>query len=162
MTEHTASRTAVIVCQGRAVAHERFAKGRFADPTAMPLLRPDEQEQVRQVRAGSPPKDMGARLTYEMIKTGATLIVPRTVAIDEAIIAHAAPQVVILGAGLDGRAWRLPALAAVPTFEVDHPASQQDKRDRATALGEDRAPRYVPVDFGRDRLSEALDAAGHD
>jgi hypothetical protein len=39
MTERRASRTAVTVCQARAVAHGRTAPGRFADPTAMPLLR---------------------------------------------------------------------------------------------------------------------------
>jgi methyltransferase (TIGR00027 family) len=33
---------------------------------------------------------------------------------------------------------------------------------RATALPEERAPRYVPVDFGHDKLSDALEAAGHD
>nr|WP_296064159.1 class I SAM-dependent methyltransferase [uncultured Actinoplanes sp.] len=162
MTEQSASRTAVIVCQGRAVAHERIAKGRFADPTALPLLRPDEQEQVFRVRSESPPKGMSERMTYEMIKAGATLLVPRTLAIDDAVTEHDAPQVVILGAGLDGRAWRLPALSGKTTFEVDQPASQREKRDRATALPAERAPRYVPVDFGQDKLSDALAEAGHD
>jgi len=69
---------------------------------------------------------------------------------------------VILGAGLDGRAWRMPELADVDVYEVDHPASRRDKRDR---LG-DREPvarsvRFVPVDFTRDRLDTALEAAGH-
>jgi methyltransferase (TIGR00027 family) len=67
---------------------------------------------------------------------------------------------VILGAGLDGRAWRMPELADVTVFEVDQPASQQDKRDRAAGLP-GTPPRFVPVDFRRDRLGEALAAAGH-
>jgi methyltransferase (TIGR00027 family) len=162
MAEQTASRTAVMVCQGRAVADGRFAPGRFADPVAMPLLRPDEQELVQQVRSESPPKDMGGRMAYEMVKASAMIIVPRTVAIDDAIIAHRAPQVVILGAGLDARAWRMDALAGVPVCEVDRPASQRDKQDRAKGLPADRAPHYVPVDFGEDDLGEALEAAGHD
>ena len=66
----------------------------------------------------------------------------------------------ILGAGLDGRAWRMPELAAVTVFEVDQPASQQDKRNRAAELS-GRPPTFVPVDFGRDRLGEALAVAGH-
>lgn len=32
----------MLVCQGRAVADGRMAEGRFADPTAMALLREDE------------------------------------------------------------------------------------------------------------------------
>ena len=159
MTEYRASRTAVVVCQGRAVADGRTVPGRFADPTAMPLLRPEEQEPVEQVRAGTPPDGMAARLAYEMVRAATETIVPRTVAIDDAVRAHPTPQLVILGAGLDGRAWRLPAPAV---FEVDQPASQADKRERASALPADQAPHYVPVDFGRDDLGDALRAAGHD
>lgn len=66
----------------------------------------------------------------------------------------------ILGAGLDGRAWRMPELAGAAVFEVDQPASQQDKRDRAAGLP-GRPPTFVPVDFRHDRLGEALAAAGH-
>jgi methyltransferase (TIGR00027 family) len=76
--------------------------------------------------------------------------------------AAASTQVVILGAGLDGRAWRLPELAGTPVFEVDHPASQRDKRARArelVAAGE--GPTYVAVDFSRDDLAAVLAAAGH-
>jgi methyltransferase (TIGR00027 family) len=156
-----ASHTAVLVCQGRAVADGRFTPDRFADPTAITLLREEERAEVQRVREGKPPKDLASRMTYELIRGGAEIIVPRTVAIDEAILEHAAPQVVILGAGLDGRAWRMPALAGAYVCEVDQPASQHEKQDRAAALPADRAPRFVPVDFGRDRLADALAAAGH-
>ena len=74
-----------------------------------------------------------------------------------------APQVVILGAGLDGRAWRMPELRDVTVFEVDHPDSQREKAARAAALLRvAREVRFVPVDFTRDRLDEPLAAAGHD
>jgi len=46
-------------------------------------------------------------------------------------------------------AWSLPAASA----------TQQDKRDRARACR--YPPTFVPVDFGRDRLDEALATAGH-
>jgi hypothetical protein len=39
-------------------------------------------------------------------------------------------------------------------------AAQQDKRDRAGSLP-GTPPIFVPVDFGRDRLGEALAGAGH-
>ena len=75
-----------------------------------------------------------------------------------------AAQVVVLGAGLDGRAWRLPSLAGADAYEVDHPASQDAKRDRVAAAGLALASKtvtYVPVDFSRDRLDDRLAAAGH-
>jgi O-methyltransferase involved in polyketide biosynthesis len=104
MAQHRASRTAVMVCQGRATAHGRIAPDRFADPTAMPLLRQQEQDQVDLVRRQSPPRDMASRMAYEMVRAAAEAVVPRTVAIDDAVLAHPTPQLVILGAGLDGRA----------------------------------------------------------
>lgn len=162
MNEDRASRTAVLVCQGRAAADGRIAPGRFADPVALALLREDERVPVEQVRDGVLPKAWAQRLAVETVRAGAEAVVPRTVAIDEAIGARPVPQLVILGAGLDGRAWRMPELAEVEVFEVDHPASQRDKRAR---LG-DRTPlarsvRFVPVDFTRDRLDDALESAGH-
>jgi methyltransferase (TIGR00027 family) len=68
-------------------------------------------------------------------------------------------QLVILGAGLDARATRLPELARVRTFEVDHPATQRYKRARASMAA---GVRYVAVDFERDSLDARLAEAGHD
>jgi methyltransferase (TIGR00027 family) len=90
----------------------------------------------------------------------------RTLAIDAALsdaVAAGVRQLVVLGAGLDARAWRLPDLAGVLVFEVDHPATQNFKRARVGG----RAPlarqvRFVPVDFQRDALGESLANAGHD
>ena len=155
-----ASRTAVLVCQGRAAADGRIAPGRFADPVALSLLRLDEREPVRWVRDNAVPRGWRQRVDYETVRAGADLIVPRTVAIDDAVRAHPSPQLVILGAGLDGRAWRMPELAGVTVFEVDQPASQQDKRDRAEDLP-GTPPIFVPVRFGHDSLGDALAAAGH-
>jgi methyltransferase (TIGR00027 family) len=157
-----ASRTAVLVCQGRAVAQGRIAVDRFADPTAMPLLRADERPAVEQARSGVVPRVWGDRMEFEMLRATAEVMVPRTVRIDDAVRERRAPQLVILGAGLDGRAWRMEELASVDVFEVDHPASQQDKRDRTQGLPPPVAPlRFVPVDFTRDRLDVALASAGH-
>lgn len=86
----------------------------------------------------------------------------RTAAVDAAL-AEAFPQVVILGAGLDERAYRLGSLADTRVFEVDHPASQELKIARVKG----RTPRcrelaHVAVDFAEDDLEAALVAAGHD
>ncbi|MFG2109931.1 SAM-dependent methyltransferase [Micromonospora chersina] len=134
--------------------------GRFADPTALTLLRPDEREAVQWVRDGVPPRTWRQRIDYETVRAAAELMAPRTIAIDDAIRAHPSRQLVILGAGLDGRAWRMPELAGVAVFEVDQPATQQDKRERAAGLP-GTPPRFVPVDFGRDRLAATLAAHGH-
>jgi methyltransferase (TIGR00027 family) len=157
-----ASRTAVLVCQGRAAAHGRLAPGRFADPTAMALLREPERAVVERVRAGAGPPTWRERLEYELVRATAEIMVPRTVRIDDAVRAPGHDQVVILGAGLDGRAWRMPELAGADVFEVDQPASQQDKRARLGALpARARAVRFVAVDFTRDDLGARLAAAGH-
>src|SRR5262249_14302227 len=71
------------------------------------------------------------------------------------------PQVVVLGAGLDSRAWRMPELADIDVFEVDHPASQVDKQARVESLRPtSRSVRFVPVDFTQDRLDAGLVKAG--
>ncbi|MGW5100478.1 class I SAM-dependent methyltransferase [Streptomyces sp. NPDC004100] len=164
-SERTASRTAVLVCQGRAAADGRFAADRFGDPVAVRLLRAAERTAVDEVRAGTPPQGWQARTAYESVRACAEVVVPRTVAIDDALRAGVSDQLVILGAGLDTRAWRLSALAGTDVWEVDHPASQQDKRARLTEAAPEtaaRSVRFVPVDFATDDLGAALDAAGHD
>ena len=69
----------------------------------------------------------------------------------------------LLGAGFDTRAHRLPAVRALTTFEVDHPATQARKVAIVAGEGLDaRGVVYVPVDFERDRLDDELLAAGFD
>ncbi len=89
--------------------------------------------------------------------------VARTRLIDD-IVSEAAPtlsQVAILGAGFDTRAHRLPALADMPVFEVDHPATQAAKRSVIESLGLSSATlTYVAVDFERQSLEQELRAAG--
>ncbi|MER5824447.1 class I SAM-dependent methyltransferase [Streptomyces mirabilis] len=164
--ERTASRTAVLVCQGRAAADGRLAAGRFADAVAVRLLRPPERAPVDEVRAGTPSTGWKARATYEGVRACAEVVVPRTVAIDDAVRSHRTPQLVVLGAGLDSRAWRLPELADTDVWEVDHPASQQDKQERLAEAGTPpvvaRSVRFAPVDFATDDLGSALEATGHD
>lgn len=69
-------------------------------------------------------------------------------------------QLVILGAGLDARAWRVPALEDTVVFEVDHPSTQRYKRDRIARKAPPTDIRYVAVDFEKERFSEALEQAG--
>ncbi|MEZ4287165.1 MAG: class I SAM-dependent methyltransferase [Polyangiales bacterium] len=72
-------------------------------------------------------------------------------------------QVVILGAGLDERAWRLPHLAGKTVFEIDHPATQAYKRRKADRLPKPLANiRFVDVDFERQLFAEELIHHGFD
>ena len=67
-------------------------------------------------------------------------------------------QVVILGAGFDSRAWRIPGIGRARVFEVDHPATQATKQ--AAMRGSIGPVTFVPVDFARDRLGDAMAARG--
>jgi len=77
-------------------------------------------------------------------------------------IGRGTTQVVLLGAGYDGRALRFGG-GAVRWFEVDLPATQADKRRRLDALGiRPAAVFYLPLDLATGDLAAGLDAAGHD
>ncbi|QUH03952.1 SAM-dependent methyltransferase [Saccharopolyspora erythraea] len=71
--------------------------------------------------------------------------------------------VVILGAGFDTCAYRLPSLARIPVFEVDQPENIARKRARLLKLyGRVPEPvRLVPVDFETQALPEALADHGY-
>lgn len=70
-------------------------------------------------------------------------------------------QYLILGAGLDTFAYRNPYREALRVFEVDHPATQAWKIGLLAEAGIEIPSQavLVPVDFERQRLDEALEAA---
>jgi len=160
MLEGHESRTAVIVCMYRAFAHGRTRVARFSDPTAKELLPEDARARLARLSAD---RTVRGRIRAGLYKGRSDMMVARTVAIDDVVREASSPQLVILGAGLDGRAWRMPELHDATVFEVDHPDSQRVKRERAASLMlAARDVRFVPVDFTRDSLDDALEAAGHD
>jgi methyltransferase (TIGR00027 family) len=88
----------------------------------------------------------------------------RTRFIDHQVLAavdRGVAQVVVLGAGYDDRALRFRS-PGVRFFEVDHPATQDDKRRRLEALATDVSSlTLVPADFRTDDLAVTLADAGH-
>ncbi|MBW2243157.1 MAG: class I SAM-dependent methyltransferase [Deltaproteobacteria bacterium] len=71
-------------------------------------------------------------------------------------------QYVILGAGLDSFSFRQPAeLGELQIFEVDHPNTQQWKRDRIRSLGWSvpHNVTFTECDFERTSISDALKRA---
>jgi methyltransferase (TIGR00027 family) len=85
----------------------------------------------------------------------------RTRYIDDAVqatLSQGIGQLVILGAGLDTRPYRLPGMERVKVFEVDLPAVQNDKKKKIQKyLG--RLPEHVtfiPIDFDTQTLETAF------
>jgi len=74
-----------------------------------------------------------------------------------------AEAVVNLGAGFDTRAYRLPALANVPVWEVDLPENIDAKRSRLETLFE-MVPNHVtlvPIDFDHEDVAAVLASHGY-
>jgi methyltransferase (TIGR00027 family) len=158
------SLTALAVSFARAlVTLDEGASGEGLDPVARRLL-------PRPARAALSAVSLGERLSPLTLRSLRALSLGlvdhlelRSLAIDAVarrVLRSSARQLVILGAGLDARAWRLPEAEGARVFEVDHPATQRYKRPRAGAAGAD--VRFVPVDFERDSLDACLAHAGHD
>jgi methyltransferase (TIGR00027 family) len=92
-------------------------------------------------------------------------VLARSRYVEEALaprLAAGLTQMIVLGAGFDTTALQH-AGSGCRFFEVDHPATQAEKRAilaRQPRLRADVA--FVPVDFARDDLADALLAAGFD
>ena len=72
-------------------------------------------------------------------------------------------QLLILGAGFDTRAYRLPEIASARIFEVDHPFTQAAKiRLIGRASAQSGAITHVPVDLNRQTLDGALRGSAFD
>jgi methyltransferase (TIGR00027 family) len=159
------SATAAVVALNRAASQHGVTSAEgFSDPIAEKLL-PAPYRQLASAIAAVTSRWRGAgRLIWLSSLGTADYLALRTLAIDEAIrAATGVEQLVILGAGLDGRAWRMPELSNTTVYEVDHPASQLYKKQQVQALTPTaREVRFVSVDFTRDSLAERLAAAGHD
>ena len=104
---------------------------------------------------------------YERIAPGATaFIVGRERYIDDflkASLLEGVDQVVILGAGFDTRAYRIPGIEKTRVFEIDHPDTQAVKLDRLKKVI-NPLPSYVtfiPVDFNTQQLGKRLQSSGY-
>lgn len=147
-----ASLTAEFVCLMRALGDE--------DPFAEGLLSPAFRALGVAWRAGT-----AAGLPVNALTLGiGPLVAARHRFIDRALLAAlaaGAEQVVLLGAGLDARPWRLgAALRGARVFVVDHPATARLRAARSRSLPAAGATR-VDVDFAREDFGEALISAGH-
>lgn len=88
----------------------------------------------------------------------------RTRFIDDALrdaLGKGLDQVVILGAGFDSRAYRIPGIEQTSVFEVDHPAPQAEKQARLKRMLGTLPSHvtFVPIDFDRQQLEDVMAAA---
>ena len=168
-----AARAAHLIVDGKPVI--------FADTLAEAMLGERAEEFIAYHRAhGTHPVLAGARTQVTCRSRYAEDRLAR-------VIGRGIGQYVLLGAGLDSFAYRSPLAGRVRVFEIDHPATQEYKRralgvagsagaaagSSGTAAGSGGAAAgriraaadgvtFVPVDFARDSLADALGRAGFD
>jgi len=155
MQEGRFSRTA-LGAAGHRAAHQVLEGGRvFADPLALRILGPDAEAAIALAR--EQPLRRGMRLFVAVRSRFAEDAARRA-------IAHGVRQVVALGAGLDTFAYRVAPADGLIVYEVDHPATQAEKRRRLAAASIAPTARvvYAACDFERERFVDALAAAGFD
>ena len=146
----SASKTALMVCAYRARA-SRWDKPLFVDPWAAAIAGDEGEAIARVLDARYPPMETWLALRVAYLDR----LVGR--AVDQLSIR----QVVILGAGYDTRAARLPR-AGVRFFEVDHPATQASKRETLAKLPgyPVDAATYVSCNFEREDPIDRLGVSG--
>jgi methyltransferase (TIGR00027 family) len=163
MRSGSPSRTAEYMALFRALESEQPAGRRLVeDRAASSFLRPTLRAVALAARVPLLRSLVVAFIDYRWPGPRLSGVV-RTRAIDELVtgaVHDGCAQLVLLGAGYDTRATRLPAVASLPVFEVDHPVTQARKRKVAAARTSHVC--YVPLDFERDALPPALIDAGFD
>jgi methyltransferase (TIGR00027 family) len=161
------SRTATVVALWKATESSRSASTQlFEDPFAAAFLG----WRFRWALHLSRLPVVGAALPWSLIDghwpgSRGTVVV-RTRYIDDVLgeaLRMGVEQVVILGAGFDSRAYRIPGIEATRVFEVDHPLTQAKKKDAvARRLG--TLPPHVTlvsIDFSRHTLDTVMLSSGY-
>jgi methyltransferase (TIGR00027 family) len=152
------SRTALGVAIRRA-SHQLYDSPPLIlnDPIAVPILGERYRPAVEEAAAS-------IHETFS-ISMRAWLVVRNRLAEDNLAqaVRYGVRQYVLLGAGLDTFAYRNPH-PGLQVFEVDHPATQQWKRELALSNGLPGSPclHYIPVDFEHQDLAQQLAICGLD
>jgi methyltransferase (TIGR00027 family) len=154
--QHGQASVTALGAAGHRAAHQVLEHGFvFADPLALRILGQDAEGAI--ALAKERPERRGLRLFIAMRSRFA-----------EDSAAHAIEkgvrQILVLGAGLDTFAYRLERTQDMRVFELDHPATQAEKRRRLTKaqIAEPAHVSYVAHDFESGSMTGALKAAGLD
>jgi methyltransferase (TIGR00027 family) len=155
MDQAIPSKTALRVALRRAAHQIHDSPVVFDDPIAVALLGPAYAEELRR----TPLRDDRPF----SIALRAFLVARSRYAEDNLrkAVEGGVEQYVLLGAGLDTFAYRN-SYAKLRVFEVDHPATQQWKREllQRNRIAIPESVTYTPVDFERQSLSSQLRDAG--
>jgi methyltransferase (TIGR00027 family) len=150
------SGAASLTARGVAIARSRIER------PAWPTGDPGADDRLVATLAGDVPDEQRDR--YARSGFGGW-INARTHFFDDAVLRAlraGIDQIVVLGAGYDGRALRY-RTPDVRFFEVDHPGTQADKRRRLREVGASvDGIVFVAADFTEPGLGERLAIAGHD
>jgi methyltransferase (TIGR00027 family) len=160
VTERPASNTAVGVATLRA-AHQLIDQlPRILDDTVVVRLLGNETSRYIHENAWRLQSPRAAALRTHVLLRSRYAEERLKIAVDGGVA-----QFLVLGAGLDTFAYRQPPWTSnLRIFEVDHPASQQSKRDRLAAADIPIPANltFVPVDFEHETLRERLEACNFD
>lgn len=182
MKENQVSRTALLMAYVRGYHAKHGTLKIFEDNLAYHLLKDEEHkifeqqftppiqliESVDPVSAMSC-HDQAARLAWALrVIPSASHSLSRSRYTEDALkkaVRQGVKQYVILGAGMDTFAFRHPEmLDQLKVFEIDHPATQNFKRQRLAELNW-KLPKnlhFVPVDFTKESLTSALTRSSYD
>ena len=135
----------------------------FDDPFAWPLCGPFLST-LLSLFAVRPLRKWAFRDSDRRAPGAAGVLLCRFAYMDDVLreaLADGVRSVVILGAGLDSRAYRIPGAAAARVFEVDHPSVLDVKKARLRRHLRGLPPhvRFVPLDFETVDLATALAAS---
>jgi methyltransferase (TIGR00027 family) len=160
MQEGVPSRTAFGVARRRA-AHQLLDDRPLVleDPVAVPILGPDTATSITA---------NGEKHRHPFSLAMRAFMVARSRYAEDNLrqaVEKSVRQYVVLGAGLDTFAYRNPySPEQLRVFEVDHPATQQWKRELLASanIPVPETLAFAPVDFERQTLTEGLAAVGFD
>jgi methyltransferase (TIGR00027 family) len=155
MEKAIASRTALSVALRRA-AHQLYdSPVVFQDPIAVSILGATYAEELRRTPL-RPDRPFSVALRAFLVARSRYAEDNLRRAVESGV-----RQYVLLGAGLDTFAYRNP-FAGLRVFEVDHPATQQWKREllQRNNIAIPDSIGYTPVDFEHQSLPGQLRAAG--
>lgn len=165
MEKHRASRSAAIIAAHRAIESARDSKERICyDPLARQFLPAG----FTVIGPHEIPEEQALEIFKGIVPGFHEFFLARTRYIDDFLhdaLSKGLEQLVILGAGYDSRAYRFDGLEnKVIVFEVDHPATQDVKKEKLKELFNDLPGhvKYVPVNFQEENLQSCLFQNGYD
>ncbi len=164
--KNRASLTAEYMALFRAIESARPARSRlFCDPFAALFLH-RWRKRIYWIARREPGRWLVERLLDRELPGARAAGIARTKWIDDEVTRalETSTQLVLLGAGFDTRAYRLPAAQRVNTFELDLPETSVAKQ-LALRKGIGPPPKrvqFIGIDFNNQSVTDVLSQAGFD